>query len=175
MRGPSSRQISEPIDETLDARTRTGRRHETLVKELGAKYGAGGPKSLAAKLRVRSAAALIVRLESAQADAAAGNPFEPSALAELTMLTAKAIADASPPTGLEIDPRDRKRARARRGAHLLQLPSTAPTRAHRPGRGDRHDNGGLGNRSHNPSFNLWMANLDARKMCDGPHGCVDCN
>src|SRR5271170_3499724 len=98
MRRPQSRKISEPIDKPLDARTKAGRRYETLVAELGATYGAGGPRSLSAKLKIRSAAALAVRLESAQAAAASGEPFEPRELSELSELTVRALRDAVPQT-----------------------------------------------------------------------------
>jgi hypothetical protein len=94
--------ISEAIDQPLDARTKASRRFESLVRELGAKFSNGGPKGLADKLRVRSAAAMIVRLEQAQAAAASGEPFEPRELSELSEFTAKAIAAAAPPQGLRL-------------------------------------------------------------------------
>lgn len=95
MRAPS-RQISEPVDAPLDGRTKSAKRYETLVAELSATHGTRGPKGLSAKLKIRSAAALAVRLEAAQASAASGEPFEPRELSELSELTTRAIRDAVP-------------------------------------------------------------------------------
>ena len=92
----------QPTDEALDGRTRASRRYAALVAELSAKFGDGGPKSISATLRIRSAAAMIVRLESLQATAASGGEFNPAELSQLSELTAKAIHDAAPPMGLAL-------------------------------------------------------------------------
>ncbi len=89
--------MSEKIDEESEVGNTALPRYSEIVAELSAKFE-NGPETLAERLRIRSAAVFVCRLEMAQADAAAGGEFDPVALAELARLTVDAIREASPST-----------------------------------------------------------------------------
>jgi len=87
--------ICEPIDEALDGRTKGAKRYETVYAELADKF-LNGPKTLSQRLKIRSAASLVVRLEEAQSVAASGASFNAAELSELTTLAVAAIREAAP-------------------------------------------------------------------------------
>ena len=75
---------------TPDLSTREGKRFEQIRAGLAAKFGPRGPQTLAEHLRIKSAAALTLRLEQLQEIAACGATFDAAEMAQLTTLAATA-------------------------------------------------------------------------------------